>query len=55
MTNKGIAPTRLTASGRGEYQPIDKANTPEARKKNRRIEIILVPQLDELFRILENN
>jgi len=47
--------TRLTAAGRGEFFPIDKANTPEARKKNRRTEIILAPKLDELFQILEGN
>lgn len=47
--------TRLTAAGRGEFFPIDKANTAEARKKNRRTEIILTPKLDELFQILEGN
>ncbi|MCF8295461.1 MAG: OmpA family protein [Bacteroidales bacterium] len=46
---------RLTASGRGEYVPLDKANTPEARQKNRRTEIILTPKLDELFEVLESN
>ena len=46
---------RLTAAGRSEYVPIDKANTPEARKKNRRTEIILTPKLDELFKVLESN
>lgn len=45
--------TRLTASGRGEYQPLDPAKTKEAKKKNRRTEIILTPHLDELFEILE--
>ena len=47
--------TRLTAAGRGEFFPIDKANTAEARKKNRRTEIILTPKLDELLQILEGN
>ena len=50
-----INPKRLTASGRGEYQPVDKANTPEARQKNRRTEIILTPNLDELFSILDQS
>lgn len=49
-----IDPKRLTAAGRGEYFPIDKANTAEARRKNRRTEIILTPKLDELFRILDS-
>ena len=50
-----IDPKRLTASGKGEFMPIDNRKTPEARQKNRRTEIILTPKLDELFKILENN
>ncbi|MFL5753894.1 MAG: OmpA family protein [Bacteroidia bacterium] len=50
-----INPTRITAAGRGEFFPIDPANTVEARKKNRRTEIILTPKLDELFKVLGNN
>jgi chemotaxis protein MotB len=53
--NSTVDPTRLTAAGRGEYVPIDPAKTPEARKKNRRTEIILTPKLDELFKVLETN
>jgi chemotaxis protein MotB len=50
-----INPKRLTASGRGEYLPVDSRKTSEARQKNRRTEIILTPNLDELFNILDNN
>jgi len=50
-----IDPQRLIPSGRGEFVPIDPADTKEARAKNRRIEIILTPKLDELFRIIESN
>jgi chemotaxis protein MotB len=50
-----INPTRLTASGKGEFMPVDARKTPEARQKNRRTEIILTPKLDELFKILETN
>jgi len=50
-----INPKRLTASGKGEYMPVDLRKTPEARQKNRRTEIILTPKLDELFKILESN
>ena len=50
-----IAPQRISASGRAEYFPIDTADTPEARAKNRRTEIILTPKLDELFQIISNN
>jgi chemotaxis protein MotB len=48
-----IEPARLTAAGRGPYQPIDVANTSDARKKNRRTEIILSPKLDELMKLLD--
>jgi len=55
LDGTGIDPKRLTAAGRGEFVPVDKTKTPEARQKNRRTEIILTPKLDELFKILENN
>ncbi len=48
-----ISPDRLTACGKGEYVPLEKGNTKEARAKNRRTEIILTPKLDALFEILE--
>ncbi len=54
-TNSKIDPQRLTAAGRGEFMPVDKANTPEARKKNRRTEIILTPNLDQLFQLINTN
>lgn len=50
-----IDPKRLTAAGRGQYQPVDTAKTPEARQKNRRTDIILTPNLDELFQILDQS
>ncbi len=53
--NSSVDPRRLTAAGRGEYFPVDPAKTTEARKKNRRTEIILTPKLDELFKVLETN
>lgn len=53
--NSTVDPRRLTAAGRGEYFPIDPAKTADARKKNRRTEIILTPKLDELFKVLETN
>jgi len=55
LKNKAIEPKRITSAGRGEFFPIDEANTQEARKKNRRTEIILTPRLDEIFKILESN
>jgi chemotaxis protein MotB len=55
LENKDLDPTRLIASGRGEHLPIDPEKTSEARRKNRRTEIILTPKLDELFELLEAN
>jgi len=55
LKNKAVEPKRITSAGRGEFFPIDESNTPDARQKNRRTEIILTPRLDEIFRILENN
>lgn len=53
LDGSGIEPTRLTVAGRGEFLPVDPAKTPEARRKNRRTEIILSPDLSELFEILQ--
>jgi len=53
LANGKITPDRLTAAGRGEFVPVDAANTPTARQKNRRTEIILMPKLDELYQMLE--
>jgi len=53
LDGSGIDPIRLTVAGRGEFLPVDPAKTPEARRKNRRTEIILSPDLSEVFRILE--
>ena len=50
-----VAPARFIASGRAEYYPLDPSPTPEARRKNRRIEIIVTPNLDEIAEILDNN
>lgn len=55
LTSKGaVDPKRVMSAGRGEHFPIDPADTPEARAKNRRTEIILTPKLDELLSILGN-
>jgi chemotaxis protein MotB len=53
LDDSSIDPTRLVASGRGEFLPVDPADNAEARQKNRRTEIILTPRLDELYRLLE--
>ena len=43
LEEQGVNPKRLTASGRGEHQPLTSNATPEGRKQNRRIEIVLLP------------
>jgi chemotaxis protein MotB len=50
-----IAPTRLTASGKGEFSPRATNATPEGRASNRRTEIILSPKLDEIMKLLKTN
>ena len=50
--NKNIKPDNLTAAGRGEFAPIATNNTTEGKAKNRRIEVILAPKLDELSKLL---
>lgn len=48
-----IAPTRMTASGKGEYFPKSDNETTEGRARNRRTEIILSPKLDEIMQLLK--
>ncbi len=55
LANSKIKPGILTAAGRGEFFPIADNNTQEGKAKNRRIEVILTPDLDKLFQILEEN
>jgi len=47
-----VEPTRLTASGRGEFLPRETNDTAEGRARNRRTEIILSPKLDEIMELL---
>ena len=43
---------RLTAAGRSQYSPVDDRNTEDARQKNRRTEIVLTPDLTELYNLI---
>lgn len=47
-----INPVRITAAGRGSYLPLASNSTPEGRAKNRRTRIIILPQLDQFFKLL---
>lgn len=50
--NKKINKQNLTAAGRGEFSPLVSNSTAEGKAKNRRIEIILTPRLDEISKML---
>ena len=51
-TEYGFDSNRITASGRGEFHPIKTNETAEGRASNRRTEIILSPDLNELYKLL---
>ncbi len=52
LENPDILPQNLTAAGRGEYLPIAPNSTRSGRDANRRIEVVLSPQLDEISQII---
>jgi len=48
-----IVPERLIAAGRSEYKPLETNDTVEGRARNRRTRIVLMPQLEQFFDLLE--
>jgi len=48
-----IDPARLTAAGHSEFMPVDGRNSPDARQKNRRTEVVLTPDLSELYNLID--
>lgn len=52
LIDAGLDPHRVTAAGRSEFAPIADNSTKEGRQKNRRTEIILIPELEELYETL---
>jgi chemotaxis protein MotB len=54
LQNKfNIDPKRMTAGGRGEYVPLQTNETAEGKAANRRTRIVILPQLDQFFQLLE--
>lgn len=49
----GVDPKRLTAGGRGEYNPITNNNTEVGKQRNRRTQIIITPKLDQFMELIE--
>ena len=49
----GVDPKRLTAGGRGEYNPITNNNTELGKQRNRRTQIIITPKLDQFMELIE--
>lgn len=52
QNNYGVDPKRLTAGGRGEYNPVASNDTPDGKTKNRRTEIIITPKLDQFMDLI---
>lgn len=48
-----VESVRMTATGKGQYQPLGPNTNAESRSKNRRIEIVLSPKLDELYDLIK--
>jgi len=53
LVNNQVSPKRVTAAGRGEFLPIASNTTSKGKAKNRRIEVILAPNLDAINNLLE--
>ena len=53
QTHYGVNPKRLTAGGRGEYNPIANNNTELGKQRNRRTQIIITPKLDQFMDLID--
>jgi chemotaxis protein MotB len=49
----GLDPAKMAAAGRAEYLPVADNSTPEGKASNRRTRIVILPQLDQFFKLLE--
>lgn len=55
QNNFGVDPKRLTAGGRGEYNPIADNDSDLGRQRNRRTQIIITPKLDQFMDLIEQS
>ena len=53
QNNYGVDPKRLTAGGRGEYNPLASNNTDVGKQRNRRTQIIITPKLDQFMDLID--
>ncbi|MCU0416166.1 MAG: OmpA family protein [Cytophagaceae bacterium] len=55
LVSAGVDPKHIVPAGHGEFIPVANGKTEDARRKNRRTEIIITPNLQELYKLLELN
>ena len=53
QTQYGVDPKRLSAAGRGEYNPVASNNTAVGKQRNRRTQIIITPKLDQFMDLID--
>ena len=53
QNNFGVDPKRLTAGGRGEYNPLTTNDTEVGKQRNRRTQIIITPKLDQFMELID--
>ena len=53
QSHYGVDPKRMTAGGRGEYNPLTSNNTEVGKQRNRRTQIIITPKLDQFMDLID--
>lgn len=53
QNNYGVNPKRLTAAGRGEYNPVASNDSAKGKQRNRRTQIIITPKLDQFMELID--
>ncbi len=55
LTKYDVAPNRIIAAGRSKYEPFDSNDTEKGRRLNRRTDIVLIPKLDQLYSLINQD